>query len=182
MINVTVAIIENTLWVELKPVSGNSNGNRAIIKLINKSATVALLNFFEGGNLETSAIFFANSGNSRRSRSVWIVVICLNAFDLNVGIGALQKPTIASISQTVWWTVNYLLGWQRHYKAILIDGINWGHGVGCGEGVASTTDALITDFPCMDGPINSSRAEISSRWRWGCGLCRSQQSCIIRQF
>lgn len=179
MINVIVAIIENTLWVELKPVPGNSNGNRAIIKLINKSATVAFLDVFKGGNLETSAIFFANSSNSRRRRSVGIVVICLNAFDLNVGIGALQKPTIASISQTVWWTVNDLLGWQRHYKAIFIDGINWGHGVGCGEGVASTTDTLITDFSGMDGPINGSWAEISSRWRWGCGRCRSHQGCII---
>ena len=188
MVNIAVAIVENSAWIKLKSIPCDSNRYRAIIKLIDQSSAITLLYVLERGHFKSSAVFFASSSHSRYSCCIRIIWISLNTLDLHVCIRAFQKATVASISQAIRWTINYLLGRKRNKKSEFIDWVKRANNVRRSKSIARTTDSLIPDFSRMDCPVDGINTEIAwtgsryyswSGWICSCGICQFQGSKII---
>ena len=65
MVDITVAVIEDAIRVELESVARDSDRYWAIIKLIDEGPAVAFLNVTEGSYFETATVLFACVGNAR---------------------------------------------------------------------------------------------------------------------
>lgn len=181
MIDVTIAVVEDATRVKLQAVTRNANWYWAIIKLINQSPAVPLLNVTKWGHFKTPPILFACVRNSWNRRSVWVVCVSLDAFNLHIGIRALQETTITSISKSISRAINHLLGRQSHKKPKLINRIQRSHHIRSRKRITSPTNPLVPYFPRMNRPVNHRRTIIA--WTWIYNLprvCWSYQARLRR--